>query len=67
MTTSHFRSLLAQSYAAKRHSIYSHRNTPSRRTSKSTSHGTLNVHLKSFKVVPGVGLETQVIGLARKG
>lgn len=66
MNKHHFRTLLGDSTASRKQSQYAARVTPSRRASKSTSHGTMSIHLSSFRVVPGVGLETQVIGLASK-
>ena len=61
MTNRELHSLLTYYRLAKKQAIHSSRSFPSRRTAKSTSHGNLNnPDKKAFRVIPGVGLETQL-------
>jgi hypothetical protein len=61
MTITEYRHLRQFEYANALQRIHAIRPFPSRRTAKSTSHSNINnPDKKNFRVIPGVGLETQL-------
>jgi hypothetical protein len=60
MTNKQFHAYRESQRLSNLHKSFSYRSFPSRRQSHSTSHGNMDIKEKGMRIIPGVGLETQL-------